>query len=455
VLLDHDDVLAEGALERVATAIEANDELDYIYSDQDRMTFEGEAHSRFRKPDWSPERLRHHNYLTHLSVLRRSLVMEVGGFRAGFDGSQDHDLLLRVTERARAVEHIEQVLYHWREVPGSAAGDAEAKPWAWDAGVRAVQDHLDRVGIPGTAHKGKAPGTYHVAREPDLTTPTSIVIPTIGASGTVRGHERVMVVDTVRSILDTTAHTALEIVIVYDTPTPQPVVEELRSLSTQRVPVRLVEFIEPFNFSRKCNVGFLHAIGENIIFLNDDMEAISTGVPEQLTAPLAEPGIGATGPKLYFENDLVQHAGLVYGSGTITHSHYRAKPTALGAYGDLWSNREVSALTGAAFAVRRDAFEEVGGFSELFPVNYNDVDLSLKIRRTGRRLVWLHGVMLYHFESVSRDNAVHDWEKELICRRWGNYHEVPERLSSNVYGVVRAHERRLRAAAEHQLTRDE
>ena len=326
VLLDHDDVLADGALARVAEVADATPDLDYLYSDQDRMTFEGETHSRFRKPDWSPERLRHHNYVTHLSVLRRALAVEVGGFRAGYDGSQDHDLVLRVTERARRVVHVPEVLYHWREVPGSAAGDAEAKPWAWDAGVLAVQDHLDRIGIRGTASKGRAPGTYHVEREPDLTTPTSIVIPTIGASGTVRGAERVMVVETVRSVLATTEHQALELVVVYDTATPASVLEELGSLSTEKVPVRLEEFTEPFSFSRKCNVGALHATGENLVFLNDDMEAISAGVPEHLTAPLAEPGVGATGPKLYFEQDLIQHAGLVYGSGTITHSYYKWPP---------------------------------------------------------------------------------------------------------------------------------
>jgi O-antigen biosynthesis protein len=441
VLLDHDDVLAGGALERVAEALDADPEVDYLYSDQDRMTFEGEVHSRFRKPAWSPERLRHHNYLTHLSVLRRSLVMEVGGFRPGYDGSQDHDLLLRVTEQARVVEYVPEVLYHWREVPGSAAGDAEAKPWAWDAGVRAVQDHVDRLGIPAVVSKGRAPGTYQLDREPDLTTPTSIVVPTIGSSGTVRGRERVMVVETLRSVLADTRHQALEVVVVYDSPTPPHVLEELRGLSTDRVPVRLVEFTEPFSFSRKCNVGALHATGENLVFLNDDMEAISPSVPEHLTAPLAEPGVGATGPKLYFEDDTIQHAGLVYGSGTITHSYYRMAGTKLGAYGDLWSNREVSALTGAAFAVRRAVFEEVGGFSELFPVNYNDVDLSLKVRHAGLRLVWLHDVVLYHFESVSRDNAVHDWEKELICKRWGDYKEVPERYSTNVHSVVKASEK--------------
>lgn len=448
VLLDHDDVLAPHALARVAGAIAADDRVDYLYSDQDRMTFAGETHSRFRKPDWSPERLRHHNYLTHLSVLRRSLVEDVGGFRPGYDGSQDHDLLLRVTERARSVVHLPEVLYHWREVPGSAAGDAEAKPWAWDAGVRAVQSHLDRVGIRGTASKGKAPGTYVVDREPDLTTPTSIVVPTIGSAGSVRGVERRMVVETLRSVLSTTRHEALEVVVVYDTPTPAQVLDELRALSTDAVPVRLVEFTEPFSFSRKCNVGALHATGENLVFLNDDMEAISAGIPEHLTAPLREPGVGATGPKLYFEDDTIQHAGLVYGSGTIAHTYYRMSATKLGAYGDLWGNREVSALTGAAFAIRREVFEDVGGFSELFPVNYNDVDLSLKVRHAGHRLVWLHDVVLYHFESVSRDNTVHDWEKELICRRWGDYREVPERFSTNVHSVVRASERLRRQLSD-------
>ena len=167
-------------------------------------------------------------------------------------------------------------------------------------------------------------------------------------------------------------------------------------------------------------------------------------MPEHLTAPLAEPGVGATGPKLYFENDLIQHAGLIYGSGTITHSYYKMAANKRGAHGDLWGNHEVSALTGAAFAVRRVVFEDVGGFSEQFPVNYNDVDLSLKIRRSGLRLVWLHGVVMYHFESVSRSNTVQAWEKELICRRWGDYREVPERYTSRVHGKARAGRRRER-----------
>jgi len=431
-LLDHDDVLEPHALEEMARAIEATPDADYLYSDQDLMTTGGRTHAPFLKPDWSPERLRHHMYCTHFSVLRRDLVVEVGGFRTGYDGSQDHDLVLRVTERARRVVHVPEVLYHWREVPGSAAADADAKPWAWDAGVRAVQDHLARVGIDAVAGKGRAPGTYVVQRRPDLDTPTSIVIPTIGSTGRVRGEERVMVVETVRSILATTHHRDLEFVVVYDPPTPPAVLEALQGLSYGDARLRLVPFEHPFNYSEKNNVGALHASGDYLVFMNDDMEAQSAGVVESLIAPLREHGVGATGAKLLFEGSRIQHAGLVYGSGTITHSYYRdAHPHVLGAYGDLWSNREVSALTGACIAVGRDTFDEVGGFCEELPVNYNDVDFSLKIRHTGKRLVWLHDVVLFHFESISRSPHVRPAEKTFITGRWGDYRAVRERYSSN------------------------
>lgn len=433
VLLDHDDVIAPHALRVVAEALADHPEADYLYSDQDRMTVDGRLHAPFYKPDWSPERLRHHMYTTHLSVLRRSLALEVGGFRAGYDGSQDHDLVLRVTEKAREVVHIRDVLYHWREVPGSAAGDADAKPWAWDAGVRAVQDHLDRTGISGRASKGRAPGTYHVAREPDLTTPASVIIPTIGTSGMVRGQHRVMVVETVRSLLRSSRHENLEILVVYDEPTPPEVLATLRQLDSDVAQVRLIPFREPFNYSEKNNVGALHATGRVLLFLNDDMEAISEGVVENLLAPLREHDVGATGAKLLFEDSRIQHAGLVYGSGTITHSYYRTShPYSMGAYGDLWINREVSALTGACVAVRRETFDAVGGFTERLPLNYNDVDFSLKLRRAGLRLLWLHDVELFHFESISRTTEVRNWEKDIITDRWGDYKIVREPFSSNV-----------------------
>jgi O-antigen biosynthesis protein len=435
-LCDHDDVMAEHALATVAELADRVPDLDYCYSDQDNMTVDGSTtRSPYYKPDWSPERLRHHMYTSHLAVIRRELALEVGGFRDGYDGSQDHDLILRVGEKARRIEHIHDILYHWREVPGSAAADADAKPWAWEAGVRAVQNHLDRVGIEATVTKGPMQGLYQVFRTPDLTTPTSIVMPTIGSSAMVRGERRIMVVDTIKSVLANTSHQDLEIVVVYDTPTPDFVLDELRALPLGDVRLKLVEFTRPFNFSEKCNVGALHASGDYLIFLNDDMETESEGMVENLIAPLSEPDVGAVGPKLLFEGSRIQHAGVSYGSGSIAHLYYRvAHPAAMGYLGELWTNREVSALTGACLAVRREAFEAVGGFSENLPVNFNDVDFCLKLRHSGRRLVWLWNVVMYHYESISRDSRVRVWEVDWITERWGDFEELMRERYTN--GVV-------------------
>jgi GT2 family glycosyltransferase len=427
-LLDHDDVLEPNAVAAVLGAIDAAEDpevVDYVYSDQGLMTEDGRRKRPYRKPDWSPERFRHHMYTTHFSVLRRSLVVEVGGFRSGFDGSQDHDLVLRVTEKARMILHVPEVLYHWRAVPGSAAADPHAKPYAWTAGVRAVQEHLDRLGIDAEVTYGAAPGLYDVKRRPDLVTSVSVIIPTIGTSGMIWGSRRLFVVDAVRSVLEKSEHENIEFVIVYDSPTPPHVLRELRAIPGARL--RMVEFKEKFNFSAKCNVGVAHASGDILLFLNDDVEAVSDGLVESLIAPLKEPDVGATGARLLFEDGRIQHAGVIYGSGTITHHYYRANRESLGNHGELVMNREASALTGACLAMRREVFEEAGGFTERLPGNYNDVDLCLKLRHLGYRLVWMHDVTLYHFESITRERAIQPFETKLMDRRWGKYVDVEER----------------------------
>lgn len=422
-LLDHDDVLEPRA---IATMLEAVDECDepvvYAYSDQARMSDDGEKGRAYRKPGWSPERFRHHMYTTHFSMLRRSVVEEVGGFRPGFDGSQDHDLVLRVTERGGRVIHVPHVLYYWREVPGSAAADPDAKPYASIAGVRAVQDQLDRLGIDAVASHGSRPWLYRVTRRPDLTTPVSVIIPTRGSQATVWGRRRTLVVDAVKSVLAKSERTDIEFVVVYDTATPPRVLHELREIPGVRL--RLVEFTAKFNFSAKVNVGALHASGEVLVLLNDDVEAASVGVIEQLIAPLREPDVGATGAKLLFEDGRIQHAGVIYGSGTIHHQYFRHRADAFGRYGELEMNREVAGVTGACLAVRREAFDEVGGLTERLPGNYNDVDFCLKLRSRGYRVLWLHDVVLYHFESATRDAGVKPFETRLVKQRWGDYKVV-------------------------------
>src|SRR6478735_4120432 len=220
VLLDHDDLLARHALQRAAEALDADPEIDYLYTDEDKVDPDGRRRDAFYKPDWSPERLRSQNYCCHMSVLRRSIVDDVGGFRDGFDGSQDHDLVLRVTERARKVHHIPEVLYHWRMLPTSAAASSEAKPYAVEAGRRAVEEHCARVGIPAVVEAQEPPGNYRVRRQLRDDPLVSIIIPTRGSHGRVWGVERVYVIEAVRSIVEQATYQNVEFVVVVDDGTP-------------------------------------------------------------------------------------------------------------------------------------------------------------------------------------------------------------------------------------------
>ncbi len=417
VLLDHDDLLVPTALSRVARAVEEHPDADYLYSDEDKVDNDGNHYDEFRKPIWSPERLRGQMYTGHLSVLRNEVVRRVGAFREGYEGSQDHDLVLRVTEVARRVVHIPEVLYHWRTIPGSAAADSNAKPYAAIAGRQAVQDHLDRLGIDGTVDHGPSTGLYRTSRPLDPARRVSIVIPTIGSAGLVWGTSRVFVVEAVKSLLDHTEHDNLEVVVVYDEPTPSQVLDSLREIVGDRL--MLVPFDEPFNYSRKMNVGVLHSTGDRLVLLNDDVAARSDRWLEELVAPLDEVDVGMTGAKLCFSSDTIQHIGHLYSGGHYLHIAITEPSSSLGEFGVLGISREVSGVTAACAGIRRDTFDEVGGFCEVLPVNFNDVDLSYKVRRSGKRIVVLPHCELFHFESRTRERVVDDWERIAVQRRWG------------------------------------
>jgi glycosyltransferase involved in cell wall biosynthesis len=417
VLLDHDDLLAHGALLTVFEALGENPDVDYLYSDEDKIDMKGEHYDLFRKPDWSPERLRGQMYCGHLSVLRLSLVREVGGFNAEYDGSQDHDLVLKVTEKARKVFHLPEVLYHWRAIPASTASSGNAKPYTWDAGVRAVQAHVDRVGIPAVVTRGTWFGTYAINREFDSSQRVSVIIPTRGGSGFVHGAKRIFVVEAVRSLLEKTEHANLEIVVVADEATPDEVIAELKDIAGDKL--LLVPYARDFNYSEKCNIGFLASTGDLIVMLNDDVEVIADRFIEELCAPLAQNDVGMTGAYLVYENGSVQHAGHRYAERGYKHAFSDNKYGDPGSFCALMVDREVSGLTAACVAMRRETYLEVGGLSEQLPLNFNDVDLSMKLRAAGYSLVWLSRVQLFHFESQTRVAVVHQWELDIVRARWG------------------------------------
>lgn len=417
-LLDHDDELRPLALEAMAQAIKHEPEADCLYSDEDRVTEGGVHFGLFEKPDWSPERLRHQNYACHLSVLRTSLVRAVGGFDSRYDGAQDHDLILKVAERARQVVHVPWCLYSWRILPGSTAHDITEKPDAWANGVSAVQAHMDRVGITAMVSLGRSDGTYSIVRSIPDELRLSLVVPTRGSTGMVWGEDRCFVVEAIRSALAKAGHARVQVVVVYDVDTRQSVLTQLAEVVPAGDLV-LVPYDDEFNFSRKCNLGVLASDCEVVVLLNDDTQAHSESWLVQLAAPLMEPDVGMTGARLLFEDGTLQHGGHIHAHGAYRHAFVGARDGELGPGACLVIDRECSGVTSACAALRRETFLEVGGLCEKLPGNYNDVDLSNKIAHAGYRMLWMADVALYHFESRSRDPHVSREEIDFVRARWG------------------------------------
>ncbi len=414
--LDHDDELAPCALDAMAAAIAIQPAADVLYSDEDKLDERGVRYHTFRKPEWSPTRLRSQMYLGHLTVMRRSLVEEVGGFRADFEGSQDYDLALRVTERAAAIVHVPEVLYHWRALTTSIAHGHEAKPYAFAAAARAISEHCARIGLGGTVEQTHPSGIYRV-RPPLTGNPlVSIVIPTRGSSAVIEGRYRTLVTGAVRSIVAKTTYDNYEIVIVADATSPVDVLDELTKVAGDRL--RLVPYERPFNFSDKVNVGAIASSGEYLLLLNDDIEVISPDWIEAMLGPAQDTGVGMVGAMLYFSDGTIQHAGHCYEDGNPDHIGWRAPHGDAGYFRAFATERECSGVTGACALVRRDLFFTLGGFTLLLPNNFNDVDFSMKVRTAGKRIIWTPFAELFHYESKTRINTVTAAELDTMRRRW-------------------------------------
>ena len=434
-LLDHDDQLTADALDAVQKVLAENNDVDYVYSDEDKVNEDGQFFDRFRKPRFSPERLRGQNYCCHFSVLRTSLVKQIGGFREGFDGSQDYDLFLRITEQARAIAHIPKVLYHWRSVQGSAALDADAKPYALVAAQKAVQEHLERVGINGVV--GTTPEFYlkttrTLTKHPRI----SIIIPTCGSEKRVWGREMVLVETAVASIVQRSTYTDYEIIVVFDSHTPPEILTQLSKIAGSKLV--LIEYTKPFNFSEKINLGAVQATGDVLILLNDDTQIESPDWIEGLIVFLEESDVGMVGPKLLLEDKRIQSAGHYYKIG----AHNGASGCSYnerGPFSVLTIPAERSGLTMACVAIPRKVFELVGGLCTEFPGAFNDVDFGNKLMLHGYRMIWTPHVEMFHFESVSRDPKVAEQEILLVEERWGSViltddHYLPD-FESGLVGI--------------------
>lgn len=419
--LDHDDALALNALAVVDEVLRADDALDYVYSDEEKIDFNGNPCDRIRKPSWSPDRLRAQNYCCHLSVMRRSLVTELGGLREGFDGSQDWDLTLRVTEAARAIAHIPHVLYHWRMVVGSVAADIGYKPYALEAGRRAVAAHLERLGIPADIEITEQ-NFMDVRRHLTGTPKISIIIPTNGSTRRVWGQDVVLVEQCVASIVARSTYADYELVIVHDM-LDESILTRLEELAPGRV--TLVPFARPFNFSEKMNLGSLRSTGDLLVLLNDDTFVASPDWMQVLAAHLQEPDVGMVGPRLLYADGRIQSAGHWNHFG-VQHVAPGFAVDDTGPFGCLAFPAERSGLTMACAMVPRKLFLSVGGLDTGFPEAFNDVDFGNKLRLLGYRLVWTPQASVYHFESASRDPRVTDEDHIRLFQRWGHLMDAPD-----------------------------
>ncbi|HEX3333944.1 MAG TPA: glycosyltransferase, partial [Acidimicrobiales bacterium] len=393
--LDHDDILAEHALAFVALALAEHPDAGFVYSDEDKIDEAGGRRDPFFKPDFDPLLLLGQNFVSHLSVFRKELVDRVGGYREGYEGSQDWDLTLRVSElvEPRQVVHIPHVLYHWRVHAQSTASLVSAKPYAIDSGRRAVADHLDRTGQPGRATRVGKSGHIRVAWGlPDPPPSVSIVIPT---------RDGRLLQRCIDSLLSLTIYPNFDILVVDNSSESHATLSYLHSYDDR---LKVLRDERPFNFAGLNNYAVDRTSGDIVCLLNDDTEVISGEWLAEMVGQVLQPGVGAVGAKLYYDDGRIQHAGVVLGIyGVAGHGHRLFDRLSPGHSGHLQLAHRMAAVTAACVAIRREAWDQVHGFDDLnLPIAFNDVDLCIRLQEAGWAVVWTPYAELFHHESVSR-----------------------------------------------------
>jgi O-antigen biosynthesis protein len=422
-LLDHDDCLTPDALFQVVKALQTQPDAGLLYSDEDKINDAGERFEPHFKPQWNPDLLLAQNYLSHLGVYRTSLVREVGGFREGFEGSQDHDLALRISRRLRPhqVVHIPHVLYHWRATAGSTALNASAKTYTSQAGLKAVQDHMANTHPTASVSAGQGANTYRIHWPLPQPAPlVSLLVPT---------RDKLEVLQPcVDALLQRTSYAHFELLILDNQSTCSQTLAYMKEVAVRDPRVRVLPWNHAFNYSAINNFGVAQARGSIIGLVNNDIEPINPDWLDEMVRQVCRPDIGCVGAKLYYPNDTIQHAGVVLGIGGVAgHSQKYFSRNANGYFGRLHLAHNVSAVTGACLLVRKAVFQEVGGLDEAnLKVSFNDVDFCLKVREAGYRNLFTPYAELYHHESISRGpndtrakRAVADAEAQFMRQKWG------------------------------------
>lgn len=397
-LLDHDDILAPDALYEVVKWMNEHykDETDVIYTDEDKVSFDLKDYFEPHfKSDYNLDLIRSNNYICHLFVAGKSIVDQVGGFRKEYDGSQDYDFILRCIEQSKHVEHVPKVLYHWRCHPGSTAANQESKMYCYEAGKRAIEDHLKRMGeddcqVVMTEHLG----FYHVIYPIREQKKVSIIIP--------NKDQKEILERCIESIIQKTDYKNYEIIIVENNSTTNEIFEYYKTIE-QRENIRVVIWKDKFNYSAINNFGVRYANGEYLLFLNNDIEVIRENWLSEMLANVQRKEVGIVGAKLLYPDNMVQHAGVIIGMGGIAgHPLSRHPADDCGYFARGIIQQNLNAVTAACMLTKKEVYEKVNGFEEKLAVAFNDIDLCLKVRKAGYLIVYDPEALLYHHESISR-----------------------------------------------------
>ncbi len=397
VLADHDDAMTPDALYECAKMLNAHPDCDVIYSDEDKMDMDGGAlFDPHFKPDFNPDLLTSVNYICHQFIVKRELLEKVGGLDPAFDGAQDYDLIFRCTEAAREICHVPKVLYHWRCHKDSTSSNPQSKLYAFEAGSRAIMDHYERTGVKALkVEKGIDYGIYHTVFEIIGEPLVSVIIPN-------KDHHSDL--DTcIRPIIEKGTYRNLEFIVVENNSTDPETFAYYESIQNEFPQVRVIRWDREFNFSAINNFGASYAKGEYLLFLNNDTELIAENFIEEMLGFCQRDDVGAVGARLLYQDDTIQHAGVVVGFGGVAGHTFIGLHKAVSSYFHrAMCAQDYSAVTAACMMSKKSVFNEVGGFSEDFAVAFNDIDYCMKVRSLGKLIVYAPYALLYHYESKSR-----------------------------------------------------
>lgn len=427
-LYDHDDLLTPDCLYEIVSSMQEIHH-DVVYTDEDKLNdVTKELNDPHFKPDFALDQLRSHNYITHFLTVKKDLVDQVGGLHSEYDGSQDYDFILRVSELAQSIHHIPKVLYHWRMHPSSTAMNPESKMYCYTAGQKAIEDHLKRCGVNAEVEMMRAPfyGMYRVRYSTDSNPLVSIIIPN-------KDHIELLE-QCLDSIDKKSDYTNLEIIIVENNSVKPETFAGYERLKNKYPRLEVLKWTEEFNYSSINNFGARHAKGELLLFLNNDTELIEPGSIREMAGLALQKDIGAVGAKLLFADDTVQHAGVVLGfRGYAAHAFTGIDRDNVGHMVRPLIVSDYSAVTAACMMVKKSDFELVGGFDPIFRVAANDVDFCLKLLKLGKRNVMTPFSLWYHYESKTRQSDKtgsnrerFEYEVQLFQKKWPDESRGPD-----------------------------